>query len=367
MRYKLLYLVITNQLVLLDSPPGPSGISSLDKALSLISSSGLSLNRGDVIEIQGSAASGKTTLVYQFALKCILPVETHIPDSEGNKKIKLDLGGWGKAAVILDNDMRWDILCLDSLLNSYLKPRLCGYLSGEELQKHVEELVKESLCRVHVFRPTSSASVAATLLRLPAYHRQHMPSQEIALLCVDSMSSFYWTDRYTLEQRIIGSTSDKSALIFPMSRILFALQELRLNLGPVIVLTNWGLSHLTSSGDIENDSADATQGELEHNLLYRQHLYPFPAPFESPPRLIPNAHKMPPITHHITLLPRPNDSAKDNMKYLMKISDPDISAQEHAGGTEIRGIIRGVETGRTSTFSINRGEYTWNEVQTSTP
>ena len=76
---------------------------------------------------------------------------------------------------------------------------------------------------------------------------------------------------------------------------------------------------------------------------------------------------MPPITHHLTLLPRPNDSAKHNMKYLMKISDPDISAQERAVGTEIRGIIRGVETGRTSTFSINRGEYTWNEVQTSTP
>ncbi|KAI5124624.1 hypothetical protein M0805_004234 [Coniferiporia weirii] len=287
------------------SPPGSTGLASLDAHLLFSTPQHASptsaLNRGDVIEIQGPAASGKTQLVYHLTMKCVLPQEiTLVPvDGSVHQPYKVDVGGWCKAAAIINTDGRWNIQRLKSFLTRYLDRLLPT--SHEEFRPSLQELVAESLQRVHVFCPVSSASLAATLLRLPAYHAECMPSLEIALLAVDSISAFYWLDRYALEQRR-QSAIERKDVPSPLGRVLVALQEFRLSHGPVIVLTNWGLAPLYNDSTGTNPVVSQTNstGPVQ-TPFYRQHLHPFPAPFEVPPRILPSAHIFPPITHHITL------------------------------------------------------------------
>ena len=224
-----------------------------------------------------------------MAMGCILPYE--VPGASGSSA-SIIVGGWDKAAVILDTQGRWRIQRLAELLRKRLR-------RANVVNASIDALVTNALRRVHVFRPESSASLAATLYRLSHYHSAHMPNEEVGLVGIDSVSAFYWVDRYEAEQqRLITSGSYES--VNCLSHILFALQEFRLSHGPVIALTNWSLA--LNSSNVPKDRKENVE-HSEPRPLYRQHLSPFPAPFENPPRQLPNAHLMPPITHHITLDP----------------------------------------------------------------
>ncbi|THH07618.1 hypothetical protein EW145_g3252 [Phellinidium pouzarii] len=296
-----------NSILYQTSPPGSTGLPGLDAHLLFStphhSSATSSLNRGDFIEIQGPAASGKTQLVYHLTMKCILPQEvilTFVDDSM-HLPHKVDAGGWCKAAVIIDTDGRWNVQRLKCLLVKHLEKAIIPISNGE-FHPSLQELVIQSLKRVHMFRPTSSVSLAATILRLPAYHTEHMPSLEIALLVIDSISSFYWLDRYAFEQQRYSASNNKKDGVSPLNRILVALQDFRLSHGPVIALTNWGLTPVSNTSVSANPGVSQVDSAASvPTPFYRQHLHPFPAPFEVPPRILPNPRLFPPITHHITL------------------------------------------------------------------
>ncbi|KAG8904182.1 hypothetical protein FRB99_002130 [Tulasnella sp. 403] len=259
-------------------PPGPTFISALDdficRASLQNSSTGEStLEPGNVIEIQSLASAGKTQVLFFFAMTTVLPhviavlctlhASTDGGRSTATTSRSVLLGGRGKSVVVCDCDGRWVMRRLQMMLSSYISAKLSQAFENTEKtlsdRPHsarflpcVDDLVAEALGRVHIFRPTSSTSLAATLRSLPTFQRLMMPGQQLLMLLVDSISSFHHADRWMAEERGkndgcpnmrrtigVGTKGGRT----PMSAILLALQDLRQTLGAVIILSNWALTN----------------------------------------------------------------------------------------------------------------------------
>jgi DNA-repair protein XRCC2 len=168
----------------------------------------------------------------------------------------------------------------------------------------IDDIAMTAMKKVHVFQPTSSVQLASSLMNLAAYHMSALPDDEIGFMVVDSISSFYWPDRFTLEQITpVGDTQrGMSSAANPLYHVLISLQKIRLSHGPVIALTNWGLNPLTKP----------TQNS-GHTTFYKQHLFSFPILSQYQPNIssftetnpavksTPNLTMLPPLTHHVTL------------------------------------------------------------------
>ncbi|TDL28378.1 hypothetical protein BD410DRAFT_780880 [Rickenella mellea] len=325
-------------------------------SLAYFPSQSSSLNRGDVIEVQGPACSGKTHFVYHFALNCILPDEVVFTaidsDDDVQKRTRtIEFGGWNKAAIVMDTDGRWDIARFHHLLRHRLTRVLAATYDADDFQPSLSDLVTSCLQRLRIFRPTSSLSLAATLLQLPTYHATHLPDIPIGLLLIDSISTFYWEDRFNGEKHR-GTTFTS---LSPLNHVLTSLQKFRLSHGPVTVLTNWGLSPVKSTAtDPPSSTLIDTQSTIPtpgggHIPFYRQHLNPFPAPFEHPPRNLANLNSYPPITHHITLLLTLTPNLSD-LATIHDAKEADTQRDEIVSKGQILGIIRTVESGRVGRF-----------------
>ena len=246
---------------------------ALDAHLSTYNSSQTSgFCRGDVVEIQGPAACGKSHMLYHIVITCILPA----------KHLSIDLGGWGKAAVLFDTDGSFNMSRFHRLLVSRISMLLRTRHSrdsrseSEPSDSEIEDLALPCLANLCIFRPTSSHQLAATILSLQQLHQvdTHLRTLDIGLLAVDSMSAFYWKDRFQVEQirnTWTGGNKPSSASLTPLRHVLMALEKIRLSHAPVIVLTNWGLNPLRKP---------LPTGEPA-SPFFRQHLHPFPSPFDS--------------------------------------------------------------------------------------
>jgi DNA-repair protein XRCC2 len=263
------------------------------------------------------------------------------------------LGGWDKAAVIFDTDGTFNIGRLHELLLSRLTRLSPDGFAQDAVNASVEDIARTAMRRVHIFRPTSSVQLASSLINLAAYHMAHLPDDEIGFIAVDSISSFYWPDRFTLEQlNSMGNTwRGMSSAASPLHHVLTSLQKIRLSHGPVIALTNWGLNPLTKP--TQNSAPPA---------FYKQHLFPFPvtskqhqsnaAETNTAANSIPDAATLPPLTHHITL-PFVSitpfgpgillDEAKEQSKYRQELS-------------EVVGVIRTPGSTQVGQFTFRIGE-----------
>ncbi|KAH9922992.1 hypothetical protein B0H21DRAFT_765663 [Amylocystis lapponica] len=322
------------------------------------------LNRGDVFEIQGPAASGKSHLLFYLIMTCIMP------SSAGS----IALGGWDKAAILFDTDGTFDVRRFHMLLASRLSRLLPQDLLAAEPETAVtpEALATHCLANLHIFRPTSSLQLAVTLLHLPAYHATNLDLQstEIGLLAIDSISAFYWQDRFTVEQMQGTKQSHPESKASPpgpanpLRHVLTALQRFRISHGPVIILTNWGLNPLekpTSTGE-------------SLSPFYKQHLHPFPSPFErrnsfgaysvpsSPSAVNPRpqssraaeisqANRPLTLTHHITLTSPPAISFDPSLTLDKTIQEEPLrlAAVKERGVTA---LIRTPGTPKPGKFSI---------------
>ncbi|CDO76615.1 hypothetical protein BN946_scf184868.g29 [Trametes cinnabarina] len=350
------------------SPPGLTQIPALDIYLaSAVNSRPTArkwpLNKGDVLEVQGPAASGKTHFIYHMLVACLLP-ET---------RLDMELGGWGKAAILFDADGKFSIHRLHELLVSRLK----SFLGDDDSMDNgvsTEDLATECLQHLHVFRPTSSAQLAITLLNLPHYHAtdSRLQRKEIGVLAIDSMSAFYWRDRYTLEQLRDAADSQTRTNLppSPLLHVLKGLANFRTSHRPVILMTNWGLNPIARAS-----------GSGESGLpFYRQHLHPFPAPFEphgaadalfsleASQRTEENAtlrdgghsrlsHSILPLHHHITLHPYPIDPFPASFSLTDALRHENMRAFLVKKG-EIRGSVRtpGPPEALTGEFTFRIGE-----------
>ncbi|KAI6132736.1 hypothetical protein EV401DRAFT_217110 [Pisolithus croceorrhizus] len=211
------------------------------------------MGRGDVVEIQGPASSGKTHLLYQLLLYFMLPwAKSGSPLSS--------LADQGTSAIIYDLDSSFDVLRFRCLLAKRISCLFPIFGTTEHA-----ELVQASLRRLHIFRPKSLSQLAASLKYLPSYHTTRMPGNEIGFLAIDSISTYYWLERLREEQdhhfvpEKVKNRSDT------LCNVLTVLGDVIQTYSPVVVLTNWGL-HAVAQAHHSHGSA----------VLYKQHLRHFP-------------------------------------------------------------------------------------------
>ncbi|KAL7285160.1 hypothetical protein ACG7TL_000252 [Trametes sanguinea] len=348
------------------SPPGLTHIPALDTHLASVNKTlpiprEWPLNRGDVLEVQGPAASGKTHLVYHMLITCLLP----------ERRLDVELGGWGAAAILIDTDGKFNIRRLHELLMSRLRSFL-GDDDPLDASTSIEDLATEYLQHLHVLRPTSLTQLAITLLNLQHYHATNtrLQDKEIGLLAIDSLSAFYWRDRYALEQlRDSADNQSRGSLPpNPIYHVLKALAKFRTSHRPVILMTNWGLNPLAKP------SANGEPG----SPFYRQHLHPFPAPFEphgaaeaissleaSQPTgqnatarsgtRSRHSDAILPLHHHITLHPSPIDPFPVSFSLADALRHEDMRAVLVKKG-EIRGLVRTPGRATIGEFTFRIGE-----------
>lgn len=316
-----------------------------------------------MIEIQGPAASGKTQCLQFFAMTTCLPREWQVSlsvrgSSRPPRPEKIAIGGREKCVAVIDCDGRFDIQRIYHLVHSHLVRRVQEHAatipslySAEATPEALHKETIQALKRVHIFRPSFSASLAATLLRLPEYVMKNCQS-ELAFLLIDNISAFYWQDRYQLEQQ---SSSGKKNLSRsnPMSHILQALQEVRQRMGVVTVLTNWAFP------------AQGDRHPTTNSPFYRQHLTkPYPTPFVPAPdgtisatpafdehNPLKSASSKFTITHHITLHPpQVKPVAKDlTLEHAIKEEPYRVMEQQELGSmafARLPGIEEGDPLGR---------------------
>ena len=264
------------------SPPGHSFFAPLDATLEAYSpfAQGLStLNRGDVVEVQGSAASGKTQVLQFTAMTAILPrtweAALSVRGSSRPPRVEqIAIGGRQKCVAVLDCDGRFSIERAYQLVHSHLTRRVHEHAatipalySAEATPEDLHAETIRSLGRLHVFEPISLVSLAATLLQMPAYIEKNC-SEELSFLLIDNISAFYWQDRFQSEKDTTKAYSKLKQQQAPMRNVLLALHKLRKTFGPVTFITNWGFPW---SGD---------QMPTPEAPFYRQHLNrPYPSPF----------------------------------------------------------------------------------------
>lgn len=263
---------------MLDAPLGLTQINALDAYCCATGSNPSSphspLKRGDVIEIQGPPASGKTHVVYHLVATCVLPVL--------HRSVKLH--GWEKAAIVFDTDGSFDIRRLKQIIEH----RLQRLISSED---EIPAVIEQCLKRIALIRVTSTLQLAVSIINSPSYLARLFPGSELGILAVDSLSTFYWPDRFAAEGPVDDPSNSRPVAIDNRFRnVVTALQKIRSSLCPVIVLTNWGLT-------------PASRG-TGPPTFYRQHLNPWPDPF-TPPRegldqyIVPNP-ALPAISFHVT-------------------------------------------------------------------
>jgi DNA-repair protein XRCC2 len=265
-----------------------------------------SLNRGDVVELQGPPCSGKTEILVYWILVAALPAQWQVdlsaPSSSRPPRAEtLTIGGRGQAVAFFDNDGRFSAQRVEYLMRNHIEGRLEDLTNRQAMlfgcrptPAALQQVLDDALARIHVFRPASTLSLAATLRALPRYLHDRDPDTELAYVMIDSLSAFHHQDAF--RHREVNPEN----LSHPLKHVLVALADLRRTLSPVIVLTTWALS-----------TADAGRG------LYRQHLSaPYPSPFAddapaerafAPDDPLAPSHALPlALTHHITLhLPTP--------------------------------------------------------------
>ncbi|KAF9787147.1 hypothetical protein BJ322DRAFT_1053800 [Thelephora terrestris] len=259
-------------------PPGSTGIPGLDGHIRRTTFNGRdvshTINSKDVIEIQGPSV-GKSHLLMHFIVTCILPISHH---------------GWDKSAILIDLDHTFDVHRFKHLLKTHIRVHIPN--SEEDLDLFVDLLLQ----KLHIFRPESSVQFAVTAANIPNYHSSNMPEEEIGLVAVDCLSSFYWQDRFLGEQPRDGKPSG-------IEKALNSLEQIRQLHGSVIAYTNWGLP--SARHNPENSSP-----------FYPQHIPQLHSPFAGEPQI---SHSILPVTYHMTMrtVAMPKISRDTDVEQLM--------------------------------------------------
>ena len=112
-----------------------------------------------MVELQGPSGAGRTQLLLFFALTALLPARIEL-ELDGRTQ-SFELGGKERNVVWFDCLGSFDIRRLATLLHCHLSTALPA--SAAPL---VPSLVRRCLSQFHLFRPSTSLSLAATLSTL---------------------------------------------------------------------------------------------------------------------------------------------------------------------------------------------------------
>ncbi|KAM0745740.1 hypothetical protein T439DRAFT_153210 [Meredithblackwellia eburnea MCA 4105] len=270
------------------------------------------LQRGDLVEIQGASGSGKTQLLLFLTMVSILPQQWRaVIDS---RVWEVHVGGKEKHVAFIECSRQFDIQRLALLLRTHLTSQLAlarGPGSGPSASQVIENEVIESLKRLHVYFPTSTSQLAATILTLPdAFIAK---GSKLAYLLVDGFSEFYWEDQAERERlggrsgSTIQSTAGNNES--PMRYLMLAIAQLRKRLSPVIFITNWALRDAV----VTHNSEEGLPFVAHHLVAPYPHITSHSGsevdrndPFKLPPAAGPNTNIPPvPLKYHISAFAPP--------------------------------------------------------------
>ncbi|GJN89701.1 hypothetical protein Rhopal_002688-T1 [Rhodotorula paludigena] len=216
-------------------------VSGLD---GLLHQAGIELHRGDVVEVQGLPGSGKTSLLLHLAATAILPRTAHVRIA--GAVLAVPVGGKEQTAVWIDCTARFSIDRLGTIVRHHLDLAIRRYRApkgiGAPREEELDSLVDECMARLHVFQPSGTLQLAATLQSLPEWALRET-ADELGYVLIYGMSEFAWADQLARERAGTGATaSGPSALPSsqpPLRLVLLALAHLRRTLAPLVFLTQW--------------------------------------------------------------------------------------------------------------------------------
>jgi DNA-repair protein XRCC2 len=202
----------------------------------------LGLHPGDVLEIQGPAATGKTALLYHLVVDYIIP-----PSMRHSSHEQIEAAVRHKGVIVFDTDNCFDLAHLRHVLSSRLA-KMLSHLASDSIE--ITSLCQICLEGVHLFFPTTSLQMAIALNHLLKYHAQSMPDRKIGLVAIDSISSFFWPDRFAAEQtRAVSKNKTSLSPGTSLFHIFNQLERIRTSLRSIIVYTNWGLNPVLQSNN----------------------------------------------------------------------------------------------------------------------
>lgn len=139
-----------------------------------------------VVEISStSSAAGKSQLLYYLTAIAVLP--STVDD--------IQIDGRNAAVVFVDTDGRFDADRLLTVARGIVQQKL----KDPDQLPDVENILINSLQHVHVFCPTSSASLLATLQNLEPYlfglTRHLSTDRPLHAILIDSATAFFWQDK----------------------------------------------------------------------------------------------------------------------------------------------------------------------------
>ncbi|GAA5983855.1 hypothetical protein JCM5350_007576 [Sporobolomyces pararoseus] len=337
------------------SPPA----TLIDGFDALLHGSSTPLRRGDVTEVQGVTASGKTQLLLKLAVNHLLPRSIHVRIDRqvllvpvgGKEELVTWFNctasiGFSKEIEKLSEVLRFHLV---QAINQYRRPKGIGSPTEEE----VDSLVQECLARLQVFSPTSTLQLACTIRNLPDWYTKNAQGggadEELGCVIIDGMTEFAWTDEFER----LESQSQPSPLVAPLKLFSSAISHLRQSLSPLIFISQWVLRPL------QPHSVPSQQ-----NLpFYRPHYNPphYPALTKPPlisddqdplsPYYYPSSSSsldspLFPIHYHITLHPSPRPIFRKGVSLAMVLKEGTRQEQERTrqGTGSNRGGGGGEET-----------------------
>ena len=137
---------------------------------------------GDIIEVNERGSCGKTLLLTQWIVKCILPL----------KWKDLTIGGLDVGVVLISTDHHFMILHLVTLMERRLK-RILRSQPGTGTSI-MQEIIQDSLKRLSVYKSFSKPQLLFNLCSVKTYILSHPQS---SVVVIDSLTAFYWEDRLT--------------------------------------------------------------------------------------------------------------------------------------------------------------------------
>lgn len=197
------------------------------------------LQYGDILELQGPYGSGKRHLLYFIASITLLP---KVYESNDRKEL---IGGLEEGIVLLDCSRKWQTSRLEEIMYEKVK-NICKKSKNDTINqdnkrledKVLKDIVKESLSRLYIFRPENSISLIATLEYLPHYFKSYANDLKIRYVFLDSISAFYWKDRYS---DFLSNSSSKEQINIIYKRITQLLRKFCYTWCSLAICTSWVL------------------------------------------------------------------------------------------------------------------------------
>lgn len=179
----------------------------------------------DIIEIEGHPGSGKTHLFYLFLSSCITP--GHYPSSSIDSGVK--------TAVLFDMDAQFDICRFRDIMIARIR-----YDFGPTAQS--TDIADRCLENLHIFKPTTTDQLLATLAHLPKLRCDRFAHSGLAVVAIHSVEALYWSDRFKVESRTRTTSFPGRNPVY--QKVYSYLRSIQETCGTRVVLSHSGLNQV---------------------------------------------------------------------------------------------------------------------------